>query len=80
MKTILQFTKKSTNYLVIGSLLLLISSCGSYQNKSYYDNDGVYSRNANTTEDNTKAKSNQYQEYFSSLNQDDNEIFVDVER
>ena len=79
MKTILQFTQKSTRYLVFGGLFFLISSCGSYQNASYYDNDGVYTSRTQATEDNSKAKSNQYQEYFSSLNQDDNEIFVDVE-
>jgi hypothetical protein len=81
MKTNLPFMKKISNSLAVGCLSAVLFSCGSYQNTSYYDNDGVYSDTAkktnNVNPDNTN--SDKYKEYFSSLNQDSNEIFTDIE-
>ena len=68
--------------LAVGGILV---SCGSYQNSSYNDNDGIYNSsqktNDNSTaqvaEDNTNAA---YQNYFRSKQlAADDEIFVDVE-
>ena len=80
MKTNDFFSKKSTIYAVFGIFGLILTSCSSYQNKSYYDNDGIYGASTSKprqTAENTKAS--EYKEYFSSLNnQTQQEIFTDV--
>ena len=42
MKTKLPFLSKFPMLFAFGSLAVFVISCGSYQNSSYYDNDGVY--------------------------------------
>ena len=42
MKTILFTPTKATILTSFGLLSILLTSCGSYQNKSYYDRDGIY--------------------------------------
>ena len=77
MKTYYISPKSASLYSLIGLLAILMTSCGSYQNSSYYDSDGVYNNNerrSNTTANN--ESSNGYREYFRSL-QDDPEIFTD---
>lgn len=69
-------------YFVFGSIFFSLYSCGSYQNSSYYDNDGVYGNSTEakkTQPENSNSENSQkYKEYFSSLNQND-EVFTDVE-
>lgn len=67
--------------LTAGLLGLLVASCGSYQNTSYNDNDGIYSDGQRRTSTVAQQNpSNQYQQYFGSLQKDnDVEIFTDVD-
>lgn len=83
MKTNALITLKAPLYFLIGFLGLAVTSCGSYQNSSYYDNDGVYSTNGEkiVIKDNQpNSTSVQYKQYFSSLQNTGNsdEIFTDV--
>jgi hypothetical protein len=82
MKTsILSFQNKSI-YYIIGFLSVLVTSCGSYQNSSYYDSDGIYGNPSNRPiATNTQNYQNQYKDYFGSLQNESqsNEIFTDVD-
>jgi hypothetical protein len=64
MKTNIFFSRNTTLYSLIGFLSVLVTSCGSYQNSSYYDTDGIY---GNTPREAQNASNNRYKEYFSSL-------------
>ncbi|WP_344816176.1 hypothetical protein [Flavobacterium cheonanense] len=81
MKTNYFFTKKISIYSVFGVLALIGTSCGSYQNTSYYDNDGIYGSTDNKPKQTEESKANSayYKEYFSSLKQESEEVFTDVE-
>jgi hypothetical protein len=80
MKTNYFFEKKVSIYSTI-VFLICLTSCGSYQNTSYYDNDGIYgntkieNRTGQTTEN---SKNSDYQEYFSNLN-NNSKSFIDVD-
>lgn len=84
MKTKTLNTRKTPLYFLLAFLGLAITSCGSYQNSSYYDNDGVYSTNGDkiVKKDNQpNSTSVQYKQYFSSLQNTEgnsDEIFTDV--
>lgn len=82
MKTNITLRQNSSHFYLIGLLSFLLASCGSYQNTSYYDSDGVYGNSTNRyAQANTSNTNNQYKDYFKSL-QDDNqptEIFTDVD-
>ncbi|WP_211356627.1 hypothetical protein [Flavobacterium daemonense] len=84
MKTSTSLRQNSSYFYLIGLLSFLLASCGSYQNTSYYDNDGVYGKSTNTYAQTTSTNANvnnQYKDYFKSL-QDENqptEIFTDVD-
>ncbi|WPO79024.1 hypothetical protein [Flavobacterium sp. KACC 22761] len=82
MKTYTNLRQNSSYFYLIGLLSFLLASCGSYQNTSYYDNDGVYGKSTNTyAQTTTTGVNNQYKDYFKSL-QDENqptEIFTDVD-
>lgn len=83
MKTNAIITRKTSLYFLIGFLGMIITSCGSYQNSSYYDNDGVYNTNGEkvVVKDNQKTSTSvQYKEYFNSLQNTSNsdDIFTDV--
>jgi len=69
MKTNIFFSRNATLYSLIGFLSLLVASCGSYQNSSYYDTDGIY---GNTPKEAQAISSNQYKEYFKSLQTENN--------
>lgn len=64
MKTNTLSFKNATLYSLIGFLSVLATSCGSYQNSSYYDSDGIY---GNTARETQTALSTQYKNYFKSL-------------
>jgi hypothetical protein len=75
MKTYYLFSRRLSLFSVLGILTITATSCGSYQNSSYYD-DGIYGSSENkptqnTTETNSDSK---YKEYFSNA-----EIFTDVD-
>ena len=74
MKTNFLFSKKATLYSLIGFISVLVTSCGSYQNSSYYDSDGIY---GNTAPEPQNVSSTQYKNYFKSL-QENNEVLNDT--
>lgn len=77
MKTISPIGTPSI-YALIGLLAFTAVSCGSYQNSSYYDSDGIYGDDKKRSESVTETQSsNQYKEYFGNLKQE--EILVDVD-
>lgn len=82
MKTNISIRQNSNHFYLLGLLSLLLASCGSYQNSSYHDNDGVYGNSSsNRYVQQSTGTNNQYKDYFRSL-QDDNqptEIFTDVD-
>ena len=81
MKTNSFFTKKISIYSLLGFFALIVTSCGSYQNSSYYDNDGVYGSNEKPKQkEESRANSGYYKEYFSNLNKDNQQVFTDVEK
>jgi hypothetical protein len=82
MKTIIFSSRKSSLFTLAGLLLLLTASCGSYQNSSYYDADGIYGNTyRGTVETNRQNNQNQYKEYFGSLRDDNQspEVFTDID-
>lgn len=79
MKTNYFTTQKVSIYTLFGSITLLLASCGSSQNSSYYDNDGIYGSSSKSSKNEVAASDNKYKEYFSNLNQENQEIFTDVE-
>jgi hypothetical protein len=87
MKTNTISPKKTFLYSFIGFLSILLYSCGSYQNSSYYDSDGIYGNTdtrtiVRTTERVVETNPNTpYKEYFNSLqnNNQPTEIFTDVD-
>lgn len=83
MKTNALITRKTSLYFLIGFLGIVITSCGSYQNSSYYDSDGIYSTNGEKVVKNNNQSASasvQYKEYFNSLQNTgtSDEIFTDV--
>ena len=84
---------KLRNITMLVTLGLIIASCGSYQQSSYYDNDGIYSDNTPTTVERrpeqrnyqqNNTETNTYSDYFGEkANQYDeildSEIFTDVD-
>jgi len=69
----------------LGFMAVVASSCGSYQNVSYYDRDGIYGDvdkpQNNNQNPQVSQQNNQYKEYFGSLqnNNEGVETFTDVE-
>ena len=83
MKTNINITRKISLYSLIGLLSLFVISCGSYQNSSYYENDGIYGTNGEKIvikENQSSPSAIQYKDYFNSLQYTDQsgEFFTDV--
>jgi hypothetical protein len=74
MKTNFLFSKKVTLYSLIGFISALVTSCGSYQNSSYYDSDGIY---GNTAPEPQNVSSTLNKNYFKSLIEN-NEVLNDT--
>ena len=83
MKTnCISFPTPSPFFLISFFSILFLSSCGSYQNSSYYDTDGIYG----TTEAGMRKRAIQqesakaYENYFSALQdtKDTSTVFTDV--
>jgi hypothetical protein len=87
MKTNYYNSEKMSIYTLFGLLTLMATSCGSYQNKSYYDRDGIYGSEtekvaqAATNDGQAKTtETNKYTDYFNSLRDGQtDEVFTDVE-
>lgn len=85
MKTYYPINLKNCGFFLTGIVAIITTSCGSYQNASYYDNDGVYDTKersqgqtvSNYNEEST-AKSNEYAQKFRAM-QDDYTYFTDVD-
>jgi hypothetical protein len=81
MKTNYFSSSKSTSifYLILGFSMLMVS-CGSYRNSTYYDRDGIYGSEDN---ENKRPEKNvdKYKDYFSSLREknEQEQVFTDVE-
>lgn len=84
MKTnFISFPKPSLNSIIGFLSILSIASCGSYQNSSYYDTDGIYG----TTEAGmrkraiTQESAIAYQNYFGALqdSKDTTSVFTDID-
>jgi hypothetical protein len=77
------FSRRNASFCsLIGILGILITSCGSYQNSSYYDTDGIYgnTENRNTEKVVQDNKTNHYKDYFNSMQDNQpTEIFTDVD-
>jgi hypothetical protein len=82
MKTNFLSQIRNFRWLPVVTLGILVTSCGSYQNSSYYDNDGVYG-STGTTRVNAPQQDNSnseyYRNYFSSLNEESQELITNVE-
>lgn len=85
MKTNLSILRKIHLFSFIGIASAFIVSCGSYQNTSYYDNDGIYGAserneqaNENKYSEQNMEQSNRYAQQFKNM-QDDYTYFTDVE-
>ena len=89
MKTKLPILRKIPMLFALGTLVFVVFSCGSYQNSSYYDNDGVYGnydRNndqvTNQYSEENLQNGNIYAEKFKTMQgeyQDQYEYFTDVD-
>ncbi len=83
MKTNIFSSPNTSLYSLIVFLSILMTSCGSFQNSSFYDQDGIYG-NINTRNNEKVVQnnsSNRYKEYFNSLQNDNTptEIFTNVD-
>lgn len=76
-------TKPPYQFLVFGILVATLFSCGSYQNSSYYDSDGIYNQSTNVsrTENNTNTNTNSenFKRRFAQIQESNQDLFVDVE-
>ena len=83
MKTSTLSFQNTSIYYIVGFLSVLLASCGSYQNSSYYDSDGIYGNTANRAivTETQNAPNNDYKDYFGSLQNTNQpvEIFTDVD-
>jgi hypothetical protein len=80
MKTFYFSRMKITVLSLFVILSLVTTSCGSFQNSSYYDNDGVYGVDENQRPRVTESNnSGYYKEYFSNLNKDNEQTFTNID-
>ena len=87
MKTIYQTSIKKSRFLLLFILAIGITSCSSFKNSSYDDNDGIYSSSRNETtldENQTYTQVNQnsvYVDKFKNMQDEfeETEYFTDVD-
>jgi hypothetical protein len=85
MKTNIFTSQNRSLLLLIPILSILSTSCGSYQNSSYYDRDGIYGNSEIVSSEKAVVdnSSTHYKNYFNSLQDNNNlptEIFTDVDQ
>ena len=85
MKTYYPINLKNCGFFLTGIVAIITTSCGSYQNASYYDNDGVYGSSersnqqvVNRSSEENVEQSNEYAQKFRAM-QDDYTYFTDVD-
>ena len=80
MKTYYLPGRRLSIYSLFGLLTLAMTSCGSYQNSSYYSEDGVYgsSESKSRKASNDSEQNEKYKEYFSDLNKN-SESFTNID-
>jgi hypothetical protein len=78
MKTSTLPLRNPISYYFIGVLSILLTSCGSYQNSSYYDSDGIYGSTPRSAvqEETQSAPKNQYKDYFGSLQNNNQSVEI----
>ena len=78
MKTYNILSKRFSLFLFAGILSSVFISCGTYQNSSYQDRDGIYSNTQRPKSERSSTDNNStYKNYFDS--KQDSELFVDVD-
>lgn len=81
MKTNYFSSTKTTSifYLILGFSLVMVS-CGSYKNSTYYDRDGIYGSDENESKSSDKNV-DKYKDYFTTLREknEQEQVFTDVE-
>jgi hypothetical protein len=86
MKTNYTFQQKTLRFLSLFVGAITVTACGSYQNSSYYDNDGVYGPDKTVTYEQPTQNdnvvivedNNKYAQQFKNM-QGDFEVFTDVD-
>ena len=85
MKTNYTFQQKALRFFSLFVGAITVTACGSYQNSSYYDNDGVYGPDKTVTyeqpiqnENVVVVEDNKYAQQFKNM-QGDFEILTDVD-
>jgi len=85
MKTYYPINLKNCGFFLTGIIAIITTSCGSYQNVSYYDNDGIYGSSerpneqvVNRSREVNVEQSNEYAQKFRAM-QDDYTYFTDVD-
>lgn len=90
MKKLITISFKKNAFYITALLSLFLTSCGSYQNSSYYENDGIYGRSGRAVEavpveyyDRQEVRTNEYasdyQNEFRDM-KDDFVIFTDADQ
>jgi hypothetical protein len=83
MKTSTFSLRNTSIYYIVGFLSILLTSCGSYRNSSYYDRDGIYGNTESRIipSEPHVSSNNRYKDYFSSLQNENQstEIFTDID-
>jgi len=81
MKTNSFSIQKNIIYTLFVVLISTFYSCGSYQNVSYHDSDGIYGTADNQRRETANSQNNGYKDYFGSLQEkkEQPEVFTDVE-
>ena len=70
MKTNFISFKSNSLYILLGLIGSMVTSCGSYQNSSYYDRDGIYGSSerkvvaSNNRNYENSPQNNHYKYYF----------------
>jgi hypothetical protein len=85
MKTYYPIGLKKCGFFFIGIVAIITTSCGSYQNVSYYENDGIYTTSttnketvSRTNNEVASEKSDEYAQKFRAM-KDDYTYFTDVD-
>ena len=84
MKKYTALTSNMNKSMALLALLFIATSCGTYQNKTFYENDGIYASSSNIDRKEEVAQPNSvgesYQSYFRTRRMElEDEVVTDVE-